>query len=203
MALGLSRKVSKLPFCEGVELEGAASVPQPGVGVGHATHAAGRGVGCCGAHGALDLGNHLGGVFGCAHPAGLDHAAPAGRATGDALVAAGKANQTTISGGPVQGPLFDFAPAINQFLQAHLFGDIFERDNLDWQSRELATVGALAAMPGVEAQLLSHMRASLRVGLSAAQLRQLVQVLAAGGDAAAAQRAGEALTQALAAASGG
>ena len=123
--------------------------------------------------------------------------------TGDALVAAGKANQTTISNGPVQGPLFDFAPAINQFLQAHLFGDIFERDNLDWQSRELATVGALAAMPGVEAQLRSHMRASLRVGLSAAQLRQLVQVLAAGGDAAAAQRAGEALTQALAAASGG
>ncbi len=123
--------------------------------------------------------------------------------TGDALVAAGKANQTTISGGPVQGPLFDFAPAINQFLQAHLFGDIFERDNLDWQSRELATVGALAAMPGVEAQLRSHMRASLRVGLSAAQLRQLVQVLADRGDAGAAQRAGDALTQALAAASGG
>ena len=122
--------------------------------------------------------------------------------TGDALVAAGKANQTTISGGPVQGPLFDFAPAINQFLQAHLFGDIFERDNLDWQSRELATVGALAAMPGVEAQLRSHMRASMRVGLSAAQLRQLVQVLADRGDAGAAKRAGEALTQALAAASG-
>jgi hypothetical protein len=33
-------------------------------------------------------------------------------------------------------------PVINRFLQAHLFGDIFERDNLDWQSRELATVGA-------------------------------------------------------------
>ena len=123
--------------------------------------------------------------------------------TGDALVAAGKANQTTISGGPVQGPLFDFAPAINQFLQAHLFGDIFERDNLDWQSRELATVGALAAMSGVEAQLRSHMRASMRVGLSAAQLRQLTQVLAERGDAGAAKRAGEALTQALAAASGG
>ena len=123
--------------------------------------------------------------------------------TGDALVAAGKANQTTISGGPVQGPLFDFAPAINQFLQAHLFGDIFERDNLDWQSRELATAGALAAMPGVEAQLRSHMRASMRVGLSAAQLRQLTQVLAERGDAVAAQRAGEALTQALATAPGG
>ena len=89
--------------------------------------------------------------------------------TGDALLEAGTANQTKISGAPVKGPVFDFAPVINQFLQAHLFGDIFERDNLDWQSRELATVGALAAMPGVEAQLRSHMRASMRVGLTAAQ----------------------------------
>lgn len=122
---------------------------------------------------------------------------------GDALLAAGTANQTRISGAPVQGPVFEFAPVINQFLQTHLFGDIFERDNLDWQSRELATVGALAATPGVEAQLRSHMRASMRVGLSAAQLRQLVQGLAAGGDAQAARRADAALTQALAAAPSG
>jgi len=116
--------------------------------------------------------------------------------TGPELIARGHANQTEISGGPVQGAVFDFAPAINQFLQAHLFGDIFERDNLDWQSRELATVGALAAMPGVEAQLRSHMRASLRVGLTAAQLRQLAQLLAKDGDDAAAKRANEALTAA-------
>jgi len=121
--------------------------------------------------------------------------------TGDELLAVGKANQTKISGRPVQGPVFDFAPVINQYLQAHLFGAIFERDNLDWQSRELATVGALAAMPGVEAQLRSHMGASLRVGLTAAQLRQLTQVLAERGDAQAAKRASEARTQALAAAS--
>jgi alkylhydroperoxidase/carboxymuconolactone decarboxylase family protein YurZ len=123
-------------------------------------------------------------------------------AAGDELVAVGKANQTKISGGPVQGPLFDFAPVINRFLQAHLFGDIFERDNLDWQSRELATVGALAATPGLEAQLRSHMQASMRVGLTAAQLRQLTQVLAERGDKQAAERADAALTQALAATSG-
>lgn len=120
---------------------------------------------------------------------------------GTELLAAGKANQTEISGGPVQGPVFDFAPVINQFLQAHLFGAIFERDNLDWQSRELATVGALAATPGAEAQLRSHMRASLRVGLTAAQLRQLTRALQDEGVPDAARRANEALTQALAAAS--
>jgi 4-carboxymuconolactone decarboxylase len=121
--------------------------------------------------------------------------------TGAELLAAGQANQTEISGGPVQGPVFDFAPVINQFLQSHLFGAIFERDNLDWQSRELATVGALAATPGAEAQLRSHMRASLRVGLTAAQLRQLTQALEDEGVSDAARRANEALTQALAAAS--
>ena len=127
----------------------------------------------------------------------------AGRAvaTGSELIVAGRANQTEISGGPAQSPVFDFAPVINQFLQAHLFGDIFERDNLDWQSRELATVGALAATPGAEAQLRSHMRASLRVGLSAAQLRQLTQALADGAGPEAADRANDALTRALALAS--
>ncbi|KAE9645964.1 carboxymuconolactone decarboxylase family protein [Pseudomonas sp. PB106] len=118
---------------------------------------------------------------------------------GDELLAAGTANQTKISGGPVKGPVFEFAPVINQFLQTHLFGDIFERDNLDWQSRELATVGALAATPGVESQLRSHMAASLRVGLSAAQLRQVIELLKQHGDAQTAERAHAALTQALAA----
>jgi alkylhydroperoxidase/carboxymuconolactone decarboxylase family protein YurZ len=126
--------------------------------------------------------------------------------TGEELLAAGTANQTKISGSPVKGPVFDFAPVINQFLQAHLFGDIFERDNLDWQSRELATVGALAATPGVESQLRSHMRASMRasmrVGLSEGQLRQVIAVLAEHGDEQSAKRAGTALTQALAASGG-
>lgn len=110
-----------------------------------------------------------------------------------ALLAAGKANQTHIAGAPVEGPLFDFVPVINQYLQTHLFGDIFERDNLDWQSRELATVAALAVTPGVESQLRSHLAASQRVGLTPAQLRQLIQLLADNGEAAAAQRAAAAL----------
>jgi alkylhydroperoxidase/carboxymuconolactone decarboxylase family protein YurZ len=83
-----------------------------------------------------------------------------------------------------------------------LFGDIFERDNLDWQSRELATVGALAGTPGVDAQLRSHMRASLRVGLTAKQLAQLADVLADSGDEQAARRARAALNDAIAATTG-
>lgn len=117
---------------------------------------------------------------------------------GDALLAAGTANQTRLSGAPVEGPLFEFAPQANQYLRTHLFGDIFERDNLDWQSRELATVSMLSALPGVEAQLQAHMRISLNVGLSAAQLRHLGQVLASEADAEMASRASEALARHLA-----
>jgi len=118
---------------------------------------------------------------------------------GDALLAAGTANQTQLSGAPVEGPLFDFAPVANQFLRAHLFGDIFERDNLDWQSRELATVSMLSALPGAESQLQAHMRISMNVGLTAAQLRQLGDVLASRVDARMGQRAREALERQLAA----
>ena len=115
---------------------------------------------------------------------------------GEALLAAGTANQTRLVGAPVQGPVFAFAPQIDRYLKTHLFGDIFARSNLDWQSRELATVAALAAMNGVEAQLLSHVKVSLNVGLSAAQLRQLGTVLAERGAPEAAQRAQAALQKA-------
>ncbi|WP_054499662.1 carboxymuconolactone decarboxylase family protein [Achromobacter xylosoxidans] len=117
---------------------------------------------------------------------------------GDALLAAGTANQTKLSGGPVQGPLFDFAPIANEYLRTHLFGDIFERDNLDWQSRELATVGMLSALPGAESQLQAHMRISMNVGITSGQLRQLTQVLSSRVDADHARRASEALDRHLA-----
>lgn len=117
---------------------------------------------------------------------------------GEALRAAGTANQTKLVGAPVQGPLFDFAPAIDEYLKTHLFGDIFERDNLDWQSRELATVGMLSALPGAESQLQSHMRISMNVGLTVSQLDQLVEVLAQRVGSENATRARMALKQALA-----
>lgn len=113
--------------------------------------------------------------------------------TGKELLALGTANQTQLSGAPVKGPLFDFAPAIDEFLKTHLFGDIFGRDNLDWQSRELATVGALSALAGVESQLQSHIRISLNVGLTAEQLRSVADTLAQKGQAEAARRARAAL----------
>ncbi|CAM4025560.1 carboxymuconolactone decarboxylase family protein [Bordetella muralis] len=117
--------------------------------------------------------------------------------TGKALLEAGTANQTKLSGAPVKSALFDFAPAVDEYLKTHLFGDIFERDNLDWRDRELATVAMLSAMPGVEPQLQAHIRISMNVGLTAGQLQQLAQVLTDRVGTHSGQRAQEALKQHL------
>ena len=115
--------------------------------------------------------------------------------SGPALLALGTANQTKLSGAPVEGPLFEFAPAIDQYLKAYLFGDLFARDNLDWQSRELATLGVLAAMPGAESQLSSHVRFAMNVGLTEPQLKQVSGLLNEAGQADAARRAAVAVAQ--------
>ena len=107
----------------------------------------------------------------------------------------GTANQTHLSGAPVRGPLFEFAPAIDHFLKSHLFGDIFARDNLDWASRELATVGALSAMTGVDAQLQAHIRISMNTGLTFGQLEHFASALTGRGDTQAGQRLLTALSQ--------
>lgn len=87
--------------------------------------------------------------------------------------------QTRLVGKPVSGAVYTFAPAIDQFLKGHLFGDIFGRDNLDFQSRELATISALAGMDGVNPQLQAHFNVGLNTGLTEAQLKSLISVLTA------------------------
>ena len=77
---------------------------------------------------------------------------------GDKALAVGTTNQTTLCGGPVAGPLFDFHPQLDAYLKAHLFGDIFARDVLDWRTRELVTVAALAARPETAPQCASHVK---------------------------------------------
>lgn len=103
--------------------------------------------------------------------------APSPLPAGTDVLELGTINQTELTGAAVTGPLFDFAPAIDEFLKSHLFGDIFRRDNLDWRSREVATIAALATLKGTESQLRSHLAIGLNTGLSEEQLRGLIQVL--------------------------
>lgn len=98
---------------------------------------------------------------------------PAGRTS----LEFGTENQTKLIGQPVGGGIYDFAPAIDQFLKAHLFGDIFQRDNLDWKNRELATIAMLAAIPGVEPQLKGHIGIGMHNGLTVEELRAAALVV--------------------------
>jgi 4-carboxymuconolactone decarboxylase len=109
----------------------------------------------------------------------------------------GKAVQTELAGRPVTGPLFDFAPAINTFLQSHLFGDLFARGILDYQSREIATLSALANIAGVESQLKAHVGIATNVGLTQAQLTAVAAVLNERVGMQAGSRAKQALQAAL------
>jgi 4-carboxymuconolactone decarboxylase len=59
-----------------------------------------------------------------------------------------------------------FTPIIDTFLKEHLFADIFARDILDYQERELATIAALASMPGTAGQLQFHLGAAMYTGLT-------------------------------------
>ena len=86
----------------------------------------------------------------------------------------GTANQTALVGQPVTGELFEFCPAIDQCLKAHLFGDLFQRPQLSWSDRELSTLCALAVMSGLSSQLKSHFQISLHSGLTVPQLQEFI-----------------------------
>lgn len=112
----------------------------------------------------------------------------------------GTENQTKLLGAPATGAYIEFSPTIDYFLKAHLFGDIFARDILSFQDRELATVAALASMKGTVPQLKAHLRFSMNVGLSGAQLAELADVLEDRVSEASAEVARESLAEILQAA---
>lgn len=90
-----------------------------------------------------------------------------------------------------------FVPIIDTFLKEHLFADIFARDILDYQSRELATIAALASMTGTSGQLRFHMGAAMNVGLTEAQMKDFISVLKASVGMEEADGAAKVLTEVL------
>jgi len=100
---------------------------------------------------------------------------PSARPAGSAL-AYGTENQTKLIGAPVKGELYEFAPAIDEYLKSHLFGDIFARDNVSWKTRELATIAFLAAMEGTEKQLEAHIQIGMRNGLTQGQVNGILAI---------------------------
>ena len=85
--------------------------------------------------------------------------------------------QTQLVGG--QPFNYTFAPQTDYYLKAHLFGDIFARNNLTFAEREIVTVSAISALPGCEPQLKAHVSGARNMGVSDAQLHSIPATLQA------------------------
>ena len=99
----------------------------------------------------------------------------------------------------LSGRAFDYAfcPAEDYYLKAHLFGDIFARDNLTHADRELITVSALSGLENVMPQLQAHVRGALNMGVSEEQLRNIPVALKNNGLLAEALRCDAAIAAAV------
>jgi 4-carboxymuconolactone decarboxylase len=92
----------------------------------------------------------------------------------------GKKTLQTLTGieeiGPKTGASA-FTPIIDVFLKEHLFADIFSRDVLTYQQRELATISVLSALEGVAPQLQFHLAVGLNICLSEKQLLEVFSII--------------------------
>ena len=86
----------------------------------------------------------------------------------------GTAVQTLLSGKSFN---YTFVPATDYYLKAHLFGDIFSRNNLSFADREIVTVSAISALPGCEPQLTAHVAGAMNMGVTESELRALPALL--------------------------
>ena len=77
-----------------------------------------------------------------------------------------------------RNPLFEnFSPTMDYALKAHLFGYLFSQDNLSPVEREIVVVSTLSAFGDVNAQLRSHLRITQNLGIDAAQMQKIMNVL--------------------------
>ena len=129
----------------------------------------------CGFPRALNAAGTLMKVAGDAKPAEGPAANMPRGSLGERALPVGTANQTKLCGGPVKGALFDFHPQLDEYLKTHLFGDIFARDNVDWRTREIVTIAALAARPETAPQLKAHIAIGKLNGITDAQAAAIVR----------------------------
>lgn len=76
----------------------------------------------------------------------------------------GKAGDAVISS------LADIAPDLGRYIIEFAFGDIYCRDGLTLQEREIITISSLLTAGGCEPQLSVHINGALNVGVSPSRI---------------------------------
>ncbi len=92
----------------------------------------------------------------------------------DALKQGTKVQTQLVGGKPFT---YAFAPQTDYYLKAHLFGDIFARNNLSFADREVVTVSAISVLPGCEPQLQAHVSGARNMGVSDEALKEMPALL--------------------------
>lgn len=82
------------------------------------------------------------------------------------------------AGERVVASLADIAPDFARYLIEFPFGDIYSRPGLDLRSREIAVVAALTAMGNAAPQLKVHLQAALNVGVTRAEIVEVIMQMA-------------------------
>jgi 4-carboxymuconolactone decarboxylase len=70
------------------------------------------------------------------------------------------------------------APDFARQLVEYPFGDIYSRPGLDLRSRQIATIAALTTLGGSERELRWHVRGGLNVGLTRAEIVEVIMQMA-------------------------
>jgi 4-carboxymuconolactone decarboxylase len=78
---------------------------------------------------------------------------------------------------PARGPLADVAPALQEYTDAVLFGDVWERPGLSKRDRSLITVATLVSLYRTN-ELPFHLERALENGVTRDELVELITHLA-------------------------
>ena len=79
-----------------------------------------------------------------------------------------------VAGENVINSLQDISPDFADYVIQFGFGQIYSRDGLTLQQRELATIAALTTMGNAQPQLKVHLSAALNVGLSRTEIIETI-----------------------------
>lgn len=74
------------------------------------------------------------------------------------------------AGNEVINALAEIAPDLGRYIVSFAFGEIYMREGLSLQEREMLTLASLLALGGCEAQLEIHINGALNVGLSSEKI---------------------------------
>jgi 4-carboxymuconolactone decarboxylase len=70
--------------------------------------------------------------------------------------------------------LAQVSPEMADLLLAYPYGSVYARPGLGLRDRQIATIAALATLGGAEHELSIHVRSALRVGLTRAEIVEIV-----------------------------